>query len=527
MTATNNPSPKSPLKVVPPKAIAQPSAVPTPPVIQTPPAASPSKVATPSKSYGKWLMMAMVLAGGVMVARMPISNYVIGEAEVTSRLDERQRLVMPVSGQLTLKVKSNADVEEGDIIAEVSSPEIENQVAEADRSLQHGNAALFAAQKRLTLAETDLQYAQKNVEIAQDRAEKKRREIQEIIAGNKLPIIRQIEAEISSIESEIDGVKNSQVGLDSKIVEIQTQITALKSEKTTLKEQLGSLEETIEDYQVVVDEGALARNVLRQEKDKKLRLINQIDQQSFAIKGKQEQIEQTHSEILQRENIIEQKNQLIAGKFEQIKQVEKEIEELRDERENEVEQQLGLQRSVEQKVEAAKADIQSEMERVQKAEAELNRLRDRQATLILTADTAGTVLTPDLDLLDQNTIQSGQEIMRIVNLSQLTATVQVSQEDGNLVQRDQTVVFKVRDPYSPSYRARVQDISPMIAPDKSGTNPMLTLTILIDNPDDILRPGGQGFAHIETGQMRVYQKVQHELNKLFNLDKYFVGFSKE
>ncbi len=527
MTATNNPSPKSPLKVVPPKAIAQPSPVPTPPVTPTPPAASPSKVPTPSKSYGKWLMMAIVLAGGVMVARMPISNYVIGEAEVTSRLDERQRLVMPVSGQIQLKVKSNAEVEEGDILAEVSSPEIENQVAEAERSLQHGNAALFAAQKRLSIAQTELQYAQKNVEIAQDRAEKKQREVQEVIAGNKLPRIRQIESEISSIESEIDGVKNSQVGLDSKIVEIQHQITALESEKTSLQENLVSLEETIEDYQFAVDEGALARNVLRQEKDKKLLLTNQINQQNFAIKGKHEQIEQTQSEILQRHNIIEQKQQLIAGKYEQIKQVEKEIEELRDERENEVEQQLGLQRSVEQKVEAAKVDIQSETQRVQKAEAELDRLRDRQATLILTADTAGTVLTPDLDLLDQNTVQSGQEIMRIVNLSQLTATVQVSQEDGNLVQENQTVVFKVRDPYSPSYRATVQDISPMIAPDKSGSNPMLTLTILIDNPDQILRPGGQGFAHIETGKLLVYQKVQHELNKLFNLDKYFVGFSKE
>jgi multidrug resistance efflux pump len=527
MTATNNPSPKSPLKVVPPKAIAQPSPVPTPPVTPTPPAASPSKVPTPSKSYGKWLMMAIVLAGGVMVARMPISNYVIGEAEVTSRLDERQRLVMPVSGQIQLKVKSNAEVEEGDILAEVSSPEIENQVAEAERNLQHGNAALFAAQKRLSIAQTELQYAQKNVEIAQDRAEKKQREVQEVIAGNKLPRIRQIEAEISSIESEIDGVKNSQIGIESQMAGLQNEINAIELDRNTLDNDLIMLEQKIKRYQDVVEQGALAQNLLDDLHREKNNLTNQIEQRNFQIKGKHEQIEQTQSELLQRHNIIEQKQQLIAGKYEQIKQVEKEIEELRDERENEVEQQLGLQRSVEQKVEAAKVDIQSETQRVQKAEAELDRLRDRQATLILTADTAGTVLTPDLDLLDQNTVQSGQEIMRIVNLSQLTATVQVSQEDGNLVQEDQPVVFKVRDPYSPSYRAKVQEISRTIAPDKSGANPMLTLTILIDNPDQILRPGGQGFAHIETGQMRVYQKVQHELNKLFNLDKYFVGFSKE
>jgi len=73
---------------------------------------------------------------------------------------------MLVSGQLTLKVKSNEPIKEGDILAEVSSPEIETQLAEAERNLQQGNAALLATQKRLTIVQTRLEEAQNNVAIA-------------------------------------------------------------------------------------------------------------------------------------------------------------------------------------------------------------------------------------------------------------------------------------------------------------------------------------------------------------------------
>lgn len=526
MSSNPNQPQKSPLKVVPPKSLVQPPIPPTAPASPTPEAVPPAKPPAASRFYGKGLMLLFLLVGGVAIARIPISNHVTGAGKITSRSYERHHVTTSVAGTVNLKVKSNGEVTEGDIVAEVYSAEIEKQIAEAEQILQQANSALDDAKSRVNMGQMQLNKVKQDVAIARSRAEKEQAEFEAIISGNNSPQIRQLEEEINSIESEIAGAKNNQIGIEKQIAGIQHEIAALGIDSTSYQENLEILQSEIERYQEILMEGALAQNEFNKSQKEENILKAQINQQMSQMKVKREQIGQYESEIRQRENFIEQKQGLIAAKYEQIQEVKNKVKEVRDERANELEQQLALQRSVETEVEAAVIQIKNESEGVAKAEAELTRLRDRQQDLILKSKITGTVVTADLDLVDQAPVQMGQELMEIVNLSQLTATVEVSQEDGNLVQRDQPVIFKVRDPYSPSYRAKVQDISRKIALDQSGTNPMLTLTILIDNHDQSLRPGSEGFAHIETGQMRIYQKAQHELNKLFNLDKYFVGFSK-
>lgn len=526
MSSNPNQPQKSPLKVVPPKSLVQPPIPPTAPASPTPEAVPPAKPPAASPFYRKGLMLLFLLVGGVAIAQISIANHVTGAGTITSRSYERHHVKTSVAGTVNLKVKSNGLVTEGDIVAEVYSAEIEQQIAEAEQSLQQASSALNDAKSRVKRGEMQLLKAKQDVAIARSRAEKKQAEFEEIISGNNSPQIRQLEEEINSIESEIAGARNNQIGIENQISGIQHEIAALEVNYTSYQENLEILQLEIERYQEVLREGALAQNEFNKSQKEENILKSQINQQMSQMEVKRQQIRQYESEIRQRENFIQQKQGLIAAKYQQIQEVKNKVEELRDERANELEQQLALQSAVETEVEAAVIQITNESERVAKAEAELARLRDRQQDLILKSKITGTVVTPDLDLLDQAPVQMGQQLIEIVNLSQLTATVEVSQEDGNLVKPHQTVIFKVRDPYSPSYRAKVQDISPKIASDPSGTNPMLTLTILIDNHDQSLRPGSEGFAHIETGQMRVYQKAQHELNKLFNWDKYFVGFSQ-
>lgn len=526
MSSNQNQPQKSPLKVVPPKSLVQPPIPPTAPVSPTPEAVPPAKPPAASRFYGKGLMLVFLVVGGVAIARVHISNHVTGAGTITSRSYERHHVTTSIAGTVNLKVKSNGLVTEGDIVAEVYSAEIEKQIADAEQILQQASSALDDAKSRVKRGEMELEKVKQNVAIARSRAEKEQAEFEAITSGNNSPQIRQLEAEINSIESEIAGAKNNQLGIENQIDGIQHEIAALEVDSALYQENLEKFKSQIERYQEVLREGALAQNEFEKYQKEENLLKAQINQQLSQMKVKREQIRQYESEIRQRENLIEQKRGLIAAKYEQIQGVKNQVEELRDERANELEQQLVLQRSAETEVEGALIQITNESERVTKAEAELARLRDRQQDLILKSKITGTVVTPDLDLLEQAPVQMGQELMEIVNLSQLTATVEVSQEDGNLVKPNQTVIFKVRDPYSPSYRAKVQEILPKIAADQSGTNPMLTLTILIENHDQSLRPGSEGFAHIETGQMRIYQKAQHELNKLFNLDKYFVGFSK-
>ncbi|MCT7974360.1 HlyD family efflux transporter periplasmic adaptor subunit [Laspinema olomoucense] len=526
MSSNPNQPQKSPLKVVPPKSVVQPPIPPTMPASPTPEVVSPAKAPAASPFYKKGLMLLFLLGCGVAIARIPIANHVTGAGKITSRSYERHHVTTSVAGTVNLKVKSNGLVTEGDIVAEVYSAEIEQQIAQAQQSLQQANSALDDAKSRLKMGEMQLLKAKQDVAIARSRAEKEQGEFEAIIAGNNSPQIRQLEKEINSIESEIAGAKNNQLGIEEQITGIQYEIAGLEGDTTNYQKNLQILQAEIEQYQAVLLEGALAQNEFNKSQKEENILKAQINQQMSQIDVKRQQIRQYESEIRQRENLIEQKQGLIAAKYEQIAELKNKAEELRDERANELEQQLALQRSVETEVEGAVIQIQNESERVAKAEAELARLRDRQQDLILKSKITGTVVTADLDLVDQAPVQMGQELMEIVNLSELTATVEVSQEDGNLVKRNQPVIFKVRDPYSPSYRATVQEILPKIASDQSGTNPMLTLTILIENHDQSLRPGSEGFAHIATGQMRIYQKAQHELNKLFNLDKYFVGFDK-
>jgi multidrug resistance efflux pump len=526
MSSNPNQPQKSPLKVVPPKSLVQPPIPPTAPASPTPEAVAPAKPPAASSFYRKGLMLVFLLVGGVAIARIPIANHVTGAGTITSRSYERHHVTTSVAGTVNLKVKSNGLVTEGDIVAEIDSAEIDKQIADAEQILQQANSALDDAKSQAKKGEMELLKVKQDVAIARSRAEKEQAKFEAIISGNNSPQIRQLQEEINSIESEIAGAKNNQIGIEKQIAGIQHEIAGLERDSALYQENLEKSKSQIERYQDVLREGALAQNEFEKYQQEENILKAQINQQMSQMKVKREQIGQYESEIRQRENFIEQKRGLIAAKYEQIQAVKNQVEELRDERANELEQQLALQREVETQVEAAVIQITNESERVAKAEAELARLRDRQQDLILKSKITGTVVTPDLDLLDQAPVQMGQQLMEIVNLSQLTATVEVSQEDGNLVKPEQPVIFKVRDPYSPSYRATVQEILPKLDTDPSGTNRMLTLTILIDNHDQSLRPGSEGFAHIETGEMRIYQKAQHELNKLFNLDKYFVGFSK-
>ncbi|MCT7973679.1 HlyD family efflux transporter periplasmic adaptor subunit [Laspinema olomoucense] len=526
MTTTNNQPQKSPLKVVPPKSIAQPQTVVAPVATLTSAAASPAKAPTASKSYGKWLMMLILVGGGVAISRLSIINYVRGEGEITSRTDERHRILMPMSGIVKLKVGSNEPVKAGDVVAEVFSQEIEGQIAEAERSLQQANASQSMAEERLKVAEKELDGAKLAVTMAQRRADKQQQEIQAIISGEKQPRIREIEQEIKSIESEIDAIKNVILGLESQIGGVQTEISAIELSRLSSQEILELQQGKIARFQPLIEEKALALEHFEEAKKEEIRLRSQVDQLTSQMEVKQLQIDQLQSSIHERGNLIEQKSRAIAAKLEQIKAVEKQVEDLRDERDNDVEQYTAAQGSAETKVAAAFSEVENETKRVAKAELELQRVRAIQGDLIVTTKTSGIILDADLDLRHNTPLSVGQELMTVVDLAQLTAELQIPQEDRNLIDLGQTVIFKLAEPNSIPYKATVEDIRPLITPDVSGAKRILTVIILIDNHDKQLRPGSKGFAHIETGEMRVYQKVQHELNKVFNLDKYFVGFSK-
>ncbi len=523
MTAVNKPQ-KSPLKVVPPKS-PNPAPIETPtapPAQKTPTTPEPTKSSPKPKADGKWVIMALMVVGVGAIAAMPFPNYVRGEAEIIDQEGARKAITIPVSGVVKIKVKTNQLVTAGDEVAEVASPEIENQMADAERQRQQALASLAAAKNDIPIAEKQLEEAKTAEEIARRRAEKQQQEIA-AISEEKLPKIREIEREIAIIEQEIASIRNNDIPrIQIDIVSIQKEIEGIKLNNSRLSDQLKKVEERLSKLQGLAAQGLFPSEdprILDLESQQNS-LTSQIEQQTIIqISVKQQEIEAKQSEIRQSESLIEQKYQSIAAKREQIKEVEKQLQDLSDERENDIEQQVAARRRAEEEVAAAVRKVESEKQLLVQAEGELQRLETRAAELILRTPVGGTVLTDDLDLLNNTTIQAGEEILRIADLRQLPAQVKIAQEDADLINTGQPAIFKIRGIYSSEYQATVQDIPRVIVTDESGKRE-LKVKISIENQANQRLPGTAGYVHIETGEMRVYQKVWLEVNKVLNLGKY-------
>ncbi|WP_199247192.1 HlyD family secretion protein [[Phormidium] sp. ETS-05] len=525
MTAVNKPQ-KSPLKVVPPKSPnPAPIGTPTPPPAQkTPTTPEPTKSSPAPKADGKWFIMALMVVGVGAIAAMPFTNYVRGEAEITDQEGARERITIPISGMVKIKVKTNQVVAARDVVAEVTSAEIENQIADAERQRQQAVASLAAAENYLPIAEKQLEEAETAEAIARSRADKQQQEIQAIISGENLPKIRELEREIEIIEQEIASIHNNDIRrIQIEIVSIQKEIEGIEINTSRLSEQLKEVEKRLSKLQGLAADGLFPSEDPRilELNNQKTSLTSQIEQQTISqIPVKRQEILAKESEIRQSESLIEQKYQLIAAKREQIQEVEKQVRDLSDERENDIEQQVAARRRAEEELEAARGKVESEKQLLTEAEGELQRLETRMKTdLILRTPVGGTVLTQNLDLLNNTTIQAGQEILRIADLRQLPAEVKIAQEDANLINTGQIAIFKLRGSSSSEYQAIVQEKTSVIDTDESG-RPRLTVKISIKNQENQLLPGTAGYVHIATGEMRVYQKVWLEVNKVLNLGKY-------
>ena len=474
-------------------------------------------------SLGSWLMLGFLVAGGWTIGNMPVTNYVTGEAEITSKTNARQRFTMPIAGTVQILVESNELVKPGERIANIISPELERQIAEKKRLWQQAEGALRAAEQKFVIAETRLDAARSEEAIASRRAEKKREEIEAVAYGDGLPKSRQIEHEIEAMNKEIAGIEDEMAGTRERIGAVESEIAAIENNIAGFREQLIIVEDSLANRQELVDEGALAKDSpeMRGLRMQRADFQNQIKEQGNQIRAKERQIAQIESEIRSRESLIEQKYRQIDAKSEQILEVEKQMQDSLGEREDELEMRSAARRSAEKEVTAAAAEIQTQHQAIADWQTELEILEEQKKDLIVIAEHRGTVLTDELDLKNNTRLEAGQEILSLVDLEQLTATVKIEQEDKNLVAVSQPVSFKSRTPDSPNYKATVESPASFVAPETPGGKPVWTVQIKIDNANRILLPGEKGYAHIKTGEMLIYQKAKHEVEKLLDLDKYF------
>ncbi|MGL6140774.1 MAG: efflux RND transporter periplasmic adaptor subunit [Planktothrix sp.] len=491
-----------------------------PPVVQDTPVAkpveAPSPVSQPApKSSNSLIIWGVVVLGISGIGMIPVNPRLSGATTITSTVGERQSITMPQAGKLMLSVRPNQVVNPGEILGIISSPELEKQIDDSQQKLAEGKTLLSAAQQQLIIAQSKLGVAKILEANAQQHFDKRQAELNAAISEKGLPKIRVIQEEQEGIENEIVGVQYQINGIENEILAIESEIEKVKINIQGLKKQLTKVESELTRLKPLNEEGGLGALAFGEKEKEFEELKSQILQEEQQIKTYQQQINQKRNQILQTNQLKHQKDQTIKAKSEQINEVAQLSQENLDQAQFQVQQRMAESVSSQKELEAASTEILNQEKLVIQQEAELKRLQEQKQQLTLKTTIAGTVTTPDLDLLNNRTLEAGKEILNIVNLSQLTGLAEIRQEDIDLINQDSPVIFKPRQAEFHQYQAQIEDIQPVIQFDESKQKSVLKIKISIDNADQKLQAGSTGEAHFETPKMRVYQVVQREIFKLF------------
>lgn len=438
-----------------------------PPQPKTP---EPSTTATPQSSpqftfpWRRYLMMGGLFCGLGLVSLVNVGNSVPGSVEVDSTPKSRDTVYMQIPGIIKqVLVEPNALVKFGDPLVKIESDELTKEIEELELRIAEAQTGVSRIQESLEPLKAELNIAKLDELATRQKAETLQAELHQITSSNPPPRILMIESEIAG----------------------------LQTEKAKLTESLEVVQDKFSRLEVVVNAGAAA--------------VNQLDQP-----------------LLERQSLERQ----MSNAESQIRTKNAQIQAIRLEMEKDLSYQLAL---VEQKA----AATQKALERIQETTQEvtnrtllaeqlrenLQRVKAKQQHLLLTAKTSGVVITNELDKLQSQKLNPGTKILEIVDDQQLTAIVQIDQEDKPLVQLGADVRFFPRDLTLEPYIAKVERIDPIVRTNATG-KPYVNVYINVENRDRGLKPGETGFAKIISEPMPIYQKTARELRKLFPRGKW-------
>lgn len=455
MTFTQPHQTVSPLRVVPPTAAPLPSPQ-TPVPVPEREAVAPTTV--PAPHCQKWLI-GSVLLGASALSLIPLPHTITGNVELKSTPHARQTVTLPQAGTLqTLYVQPHQMVQAGQPLALIASDDLDRQIDEASINTEQSWLSAQSAQQQLRPLQARLAAARVDVATSQQQADQLQQELTQATQGVVPP-------QVSELESEIAGLQSEQAGIQANLVQ---------------------LEQRLRRYAPAVQSGAIAQDQWTDLQQQQAILVSQLQAKGAQIQAKQAQIKVVsktlHDELIQRQNQVER---------------------------------LTAQRdATATEVSAMSAELQNRLQIVTQRQAELQRRQGARQQLVVQATLAGTIVTEDLDLLTGQKLKEGEKLLEIVNLDQLTASVQISQEDAALVKPGATVKFRPREGEFREYTATVQSITPVVTSDATQQTHCVAVKLVLQNSDHRLQPGAVGYAHIDTASLSIGQRVQRELLKL-------------
>lgn len=175
-----------------------------------------------------------------------------------------------------------------------------------------------------------------------------------------------------------------------------------------------------------------------------------------------------------------------------------------------------------QMVRSAQEQIAAFEKAIANYEARIKQLKTVKESLILTAPISGIVLTSDLDKKKFKELRPSDQdfLLEIADLQQLTAIVEVREEDKKYVEIGKSVTFRpLLDKLRP-YNAKVEDILPQVQIDPNQQKKAVLVRIVIDNTDGQLLPKGSGYAKVWSEWIPLYRRIGREIKRLVPMEKF-------
>jgi hypothetical protein len=225
---------------------------------------------------------------------------------------------------------------------------------------------------------------------------------------------------------------------------------------------------------------------------------------------------------------IQGKQQIIEGKYADIQGIKQELQVQLKQHQGAVNSLAAERESAQNQVKNTKLSIKDYQQRAIKADEEIKIREKTRELLELRADRSGIISNPKLDTLKNNPVREKDPILEIFDPHQLSVEIKATQEDKDLVlasQKGKTKAkFCPRNAGGKCYQGMVQDIdNNRINKTDTAPQPTLIVRISLDQLDEMLAPGMQGYGHIESPWIPTYQKAWRQLCKLVQPGRWGAG----
>ncbi|MEQ9236060.1 efflux RND transporter periplasmic adaptor subunit [Coleofasciculus sp. E2-BRE-01] len=386
-----------------------------------------------------------------LISLIPTSFEVGGSVELETREGARAIVRTPMAGVITkIYVKPGETVQPGQILAQLSSLELDREIATLEQQLVQAHQVLDTAQKQRIRAEAQLVEVQAIAEAMMTKTRRESLRAKALTQGKLTP-----------------------------------EIQVLNTQRQRLQERIPELQEKLQRYHQLYEQGAISRN-RRDEVESELHNIES--------------------------NLVAKTQEIAAAKQNQT-------DTARDLQTETASQLAAIDAS--EMIATAQSQMITQQQAIATLKNRLSELKTHKQNLTLRSPIAGVILTNDLDLRQNQELKPTEDfLLEIAELSNLTATVDIKEEDLEYVENHKPVTFRPRQAKLRPYTATVQRILPQIQHEPSQPQPIAQVEIVVDNSDGKLYPGATGYAKIYSERIPLYQRLGRELMRLVPLERF-------